>query len=276
MSTRPFAQFLSGSRSIFNVFGVSASVWLASGMIMGGLLNVAAGDTPAANQIFEKVLENYSSFSSYSDEGQIITATDGDVAATRFTVRLARPNFYKIEWQRNSQSSPSTEDSAASAVWSSGAGNYLQVGWGVEGPINRDTALANAAALSEGAAATIPGLFFSTQVPLEEPTWNEKRLTDEKLGDIDCYVLVRESQFGETKTFWIGKQDFLIHQVRTVVSAKAMQVALAKAAKGSPEIAGSLHGFISTETHTNIILNQQFSRSDFVPSFPLFQQWIDE
>ena len=276
MLLRLFIKSLSGFCSIFEIFGLSVSHWLASGIIMAGLLNVAADDTLTVNQIFEKVRENYSSFSSYSDEGQIITAMNGDVAATRFTIRLARLNFYRVEWQQNDQSSFSSENSTASAVWSSGCGNYLEAGWGVEGPINRDTALAGAAALSEGAAATIPGFFFSTQVPLEEPMWNGKRLTDEKLGDIDCYVLVRESQFGETKTFWIGKQDFLIHQVRTVVSAKAMLAAWAKAGKGSPEIAGSLHGFTSTETHTNIILNQPFSQSDFVPSFPLFQQRNDE
>jgi hypothetical protein len=273
MSTRPLAQFLSGSHSIFSVFGISASVWLASGMIMGGILNGTADDTLTPGQIFEKVQENYSSFSSYSDEGQIVAAMDGDVATTRFTIRLARANFYRIEWQRNSQSSPFTEDLAAAAVWSTGAGNYLEAGWGVQGPISRDTALAEAAGLSGGAAATIPGLFFSAQAPLEEPMWNVKRRRDEKLTDIDCYVLVRESQCGETKTFWIGKQDFLNHQVQTVMSTEDMQATWAKVIKGRPEIAASLRGFTSIETHTNIVLNQQFSRSDFVPSFPLFQRW---
>jgi hypothetical protein len=275
MLARSFAQFLLNSRSIFRLFGIRAGIWLASVIIAARFLSLAAADTLTAGQIFEKVRENYSSLSSYSDEGQIITAMDGDVATSTFTIRLARTNFYKIQWQWNSQSSPSIKNSAPSAVWSSGAGDYLEAGWGVQGPINRDAALAHAAGLSGGAAATVPGLFFSAQVPLEEPTWNVKRQRDEKLGDIGCYVLVRESQYGETKTFWIGKEDYLIHQIRTDISAKTMQAA-SVAAKLSPEVIANLRGFTSIEIHTNIVLNQQFLQSDFVPSFPLFQQRIDE
>src|SRR6266705_2801855 len=66
---------------------------------------------------------------------------------------------------------------------------------------------------------------------------------------------------GQTKTLWIGKQDFLIHQLRTVTSAEA----LSAAAKWDPEIMSALHGFTSIETHTNIVVNKQFLRSDFVP-----------
>jgi outer membrane lipoprotein-sorting protein len=252
------------------------TICLGIGIIITSLLNVIADDALTPDQIFERVQKNYSLISSYSDEGQIIVAADDDVTTTRFTIRLDRPNFYRIEWQRNSQTSPSVEDSAASAVWSSGAGNYLQMEWGVQGRSDRDVALADAAGPSGGAAATIPELFFNTQIPSEEPMWNELRLTDEKLGDIDCYVIVRELQFGETKTYWIGKHDFFIHQVQTQVSAKAMQAIWAESVNGETEMSASLHGFTSTETHTNIVLNISFSRSDFFPSFPLFQELDDE
>lgn len=252
------------------------TICLGIGIFIASLFNVIADDALTPDQIFERVQTNYSLISSYSDEGQIIVAADDDVTTTRFTIRLDRPNFYRIEWQRNSQTSPSVEDSAASAVWSSGAGNYLQMGWGVQGPGDRDLILDGAAGPSGGAAATIPVLFFNTQVPTDEPMWNEARLTDKKLGDIDCYVLVQESQFGETKTYWIGKRDFLIHQVQTVVSAKAMQAIWAESVNGETEMSANLHGFTSTETHTNIVLNISFSRSDFFPSVPLFQRLDDE
>jgi hypothetical protein len=100
----------------------------------------------------------------------------------------------------------------------------------------------------------------------------DKQQADEKVGSIDCYVLTGESQSGETKTFWIGKQDFLIRKVQTVIGANAMQAAWNGVADGCPDMVAALHGFTSIETHTNIVLNQQFSRADFVPSFPLFQQ----
>jgi hypothetical protein len=58
---------------------------------------------------------------------------------------------------------------------------------------------------------------------------------------------------GATNTFWVGKQDFLVHQARMVANLESMPA------------------FTATETHTNIVLNRKFSRSDFIPSFPLFQ-----
>jgi hypothetical protein len=139
--------------------------------------------------------------------------------------------------------------------------------------MNRDIALAKAAAFSSGAAVTIPMAFFSMQSEdeLGSLVFGESRQTDGKVGNVDCYVFTRESQ-GQTKTLWIGKQDFLIHQLRTVTSAEAMQAV----AKWDPEIMSDLHGFTLTETHTNIVVNKQFLRSDFIPSMPHFAPSNDE
>jgi hypothetical protein len=98
-------------------------------------------------------------------------------------------------------------------------------------------------------------------------TLTEKRQADEKVGDVDCYVFASELK-GRTKTLWIGKQDFLIHQVRTVTSVEAMKAVLADAAKRNPSIAARLQksepqGSTSTETHANIVVNQKFSPADF-------------
>jgi hypothetical protein len=73
---------------------------------------------------------------------------------------------------------------------------------------------------------------------------------------------------GRTRTLWIGRTDFLIHQVKTVTSAEALKTALAEAAKSHPEIAApplvsALQGITSIETHANIILNQKSSPADF-------------
>jgi hypothetical protein len=62
---------------------------------------------------------------------------------------------------------------------------------------------------------------------------------------------------GATNTLLIGKQDFLIHQARMVANMESMPA------------------FTATETHTNIFLNRRFTRSDFVPSFPLVQSSQD-
>jgi outer membrane lipoprotein-sorting protein len=244
-------------------FGISAAIMLTSGATTVALSNDAAGNDLSPDEIFKKAQENYASLTSYGDEGKIITNMGGTTVTTSFTIRLARTNFYYIEWEQNSESSYSTKYTSFQAVWSSGAGNFLETGCGPKDENSRDIALEKAAAHSAGAAATIPMTFFNTRWgdELGGSVFSENRNPDEKLGNIDCYVFARESQ-GQTKTIWIGKQDFLIHQVQTITSAEAMQAV----AKWDPEIISDLHGFTSTETHTNIVVNKQFLRSDFVPS----------
>jgi hypothetical protein len=63
----------------------------------------------------------------------------------------------------------------------------------------------------------------------------------------------------------------LIREIRTEISAQAMQQAWAGAA-GRPAMIANFQGFSSIESHTNIVVNKVFSREDFVPSFPLFQK----
>jgi hypothetical protein len=235
---------------------------------------VFSDDTSVSNlspyQIFEKVRENYTSLSSYSDEGQITTVMDGAAVSTSFTTRLARPNFYQIEWDQSSQLSLSKEDTGLEGVWSSGAGNYVQMGWGVQREFDRDVTLDNAAAVS-GGATTIPRMFFDGQGSSESASSiiGVTRLADEKAGKTDCFVLAGESIPGLAKTYWIGKRDFLIHQIRTEVSAKVMKADWPEAANS--ELNFDVHGFYSVKTYTNIVLNVSFSREDFFPSFPLFQ-----
>ena len=256
------------------------AVLLASGTTLVALAGEATGDDLSTTQIFKKVQETYASLTSYSDEGRVVTAMDGDTTITFiiFTTRLARPDFYLIEWNRTGESSCYTTDTSAQGVWSSGAGDFLQAECGVQPQGNREFALAHAAAFSGGATATIPRIFFPQQGDREEQlvdlALREKRQADGQVGDINCYVFTQELR-GQTNTLWIGEQDFLIHQIRTVISTEAIQAAAASGSMG-PELIPALHGFTSTETHINIVLNRKFSRSDFIPSFPLFYSSDDE
>jgi hypothetical protein len=88
------------------------------------------------------------------------------------------------------------------------------------------------------------------------------------VGGVDCYVFTSELKKGVTRTLWIGKQDFLIHQVRNVTSTEAMKAVLAEAAKRNPGMPARLQQIeslviTSTETHENIVVNQKFSPADF-------------
>jgi hypothetical protein len=215
--------------------------------------------------------EKYASLTSYSDEGKIVATLNGTTITHTFTIKLGRPNLYRIEWEQSSESPGHKSTPTKSAVWSAGDGDFLDMGFGgAQKQSSQVNALSGATGISGGAAATIPGTFFKMNWgnQLGGSVSGEKWQADEKVGDVDCYVFTSELK-GTVKTLWIGKQDFLIHQVRTVTSAEAMKAALAQAAKAlRPEMAARMpkiepQGVTSTETHDNIVVNQKFSPADF-------------
>lgn len=254
-------------------FGIGVASLLAIGVTTTVLSNEVTGDNLSPDQIFKKAQERYTSLVSYSDQGQIVTTVNNTTTTASFAIQLARPIYYLVEWQWNSGSAFATQNTSAQAVWSSGTGDFLETGYGPKNEGSLNIALDDASAFSGGASATVPMIFFNTESGNEfgRSVLEEHRQPDETVGKVDCYVFTRESQ-GQTKTLWIGKQDFLIHQVQTLISAKAMQAAMAKVAGAMPQETTFVYDFISTEIHTNIILNKEFSRSDFIPSISHFAQ----
>jgi hypothetical protein len=225
-------------------------------------------------QIMENVRVTYTSLSSYGDEGQITEEMDGTVTTTTFTTRLNRESLYLIQWDRFGGSTPLTQDSGIQAVWASGSGNFSVIGTsGVLSRHDRDSALAYAAAASSGATTTIPGVFYNMQWTNQpdDVLSDADRQPNEKIGGIDCYVLTGQTPSGETRTLWIGRQDYLIRQIRTEVSAQGLQADWAHLAHGSPAFTKDPHGFVTVETHNKFVLDEPFSRDSFIPAFPLYR-----
>jgi outer membrane lipoprotein-sorting protein len=224
----------------------------------------------SAGEIFYKARDAYAALTSYSDQGTTVASLNGLTITTTFTIKLARPNLYRIGWVQTNDSAYSTTTTKPQSVWSAGDGDFLDMlGQGPKKQTNQEMALSSATGISGGAAATIPSAFFKTQWgdQLSGAERNDKELPDEKVGDTDCYVFSGSSK-GRTSMIWIGKQDFLIHQVRTLTSASAMKAALEEAAKVNPGVAAHMpaiapHDLTSTETHTNIVVNQKLTASDF-------------
>jgi RNA polymerase sigma factor (sigma-70 family) len=129
-----------------------------------------------------------------------------------------------------------------------------------------------------------------------------KRLPDEKVGDTDCYVIanildgnqigdmpktpnIRVKVGGITNTLWIGKRDHLIRKATSIIGNTSIAVKwtdnmLAQQLKlqnkpVTPENLGTLraemekaqaqaaNGFTFTETHDNIVINQQLPPTTF-------------
>jgi outer membrane lipoprotein-sorting protein len=244
---------------------VGAVVLLAGGAATVAISQASSDDKLTPPEIFKKVQDTYASLSSYSDEGKTVATLNGMTLTTTFTIKLARPNFYRIEWEQ--PETPSFTNKGV--VWSAGDGDFTILGnRAARKEANQESALSSATGVSGSAAATIPGTFFRMNWgnQLGGSTANEKQQADEKVGDVDCYVFTSEPK-GGTRTLWIGKKDFLIHQVRTTVSAQAEKAALDQAAKVTgvhPQI--TPQGITSTQTHVNIVVNKQFSPSDFQPA----------
>jgi outer membrane lipoprotein-sorting protein len=247
--------------------GISAGILLAGGAATVVLSGDGAGGNLSSGEIFKKAQDKYASLTSYSDEGKSVAILSGTTITTAFTIKLARPNLYRVAWQQTTESSFSTTTGKPEAVWSLGEGDYLDMGMGVQKQASQEGALSSATGISGNAAASIPGTFFKMNWggQLKASAAGEKRQDDAKVGGVDCYVFTSESK-GTTRTLWIGKEDLLIHQIRNVSTAEAVKTMLDDAAKRNPGVhlpPQQYDGITRTETHTNIVVNQKFSPADF-------------
>lgn len=246
--------------------GAGAVALLAGSAATVGVSQTTGGQKLTAQEIVKQAQDAYAALTSYSDEGKTVSTMNGKTFTTAFKIRLARPKFYRVEWEQPVHSSYTNNG----VVWSSGEGDFMTMGDGnPQNQGSRESALGGATGVSGGAAATIPGTFFKMNWgnQLGASAVDKKRQPDEKVGGEDCFVIESDLK-GRVMTLWIGEKDFLIHQQRTVTSAEAMKAVLAEAAKRNPEANPRMPNVeptanTSTETHFNIVANQKFSPSDF-------------
>jgi len=242
---------------------------------------VPAADNPAslsAADIIKQARAKYASLNSYSDEGTAVSTLGATTAASyNFTVKLARTNLYQVVWRKSDDLFM-----PKGVVWSAGSGDFLWMGKGFKPQQQKDMelALASATGISGGVAANIPGTFFNARWggQLGATTAAAIRGADTKIGEVDCYVLTH-NEAGRTNILWIGKQDFLIHQVENDTSGATLRAMMEEQAKKNPQIRAMLdasgsqlsHDVISIETHQNIVINPPLNRADFdfqVPAAP--------
>ena len=303
--------------------GASVAALLVGGAVTVGVSQINGGKSSLAQDIVDKTHDAYATLSSYSDSGTVVSDIAGQTVTTTFNLRLQRPNQLRIVWSQTTGTI-----SSKGSVWSDGGNNYLQI----EAPdfllaVTRQkksaaaqkiptlgAALAQAAPLSGSAASTVPGVFFQQIVgdfaaPALSGRYPLKMEKDAKIGDVDCYVvssgmidLSKEPDIRKpgsvSVTFWIGKNDYLIHQCSTkyiekVDTAAASDQTIDDAIKKSleaqhkpvtPEAVAAMRpqmreimkqvqatlkssftsGVVFTQTHENIVVNQKYSPSDFV------------
>lgn len=247
----------------------AASVAITA-LLVGGAATVAVsrtgnGEKLTAQEIVKKSQDAYAALTSYSDEGnETGSVGTAKVAPHTFTIKLARPDLYRIEWTQDLGFYAQT-----GVVWSAGNGNYLMMSAAGKPQKYPDPegALSAATGISGGAAGSVPGTFFRLNWgnQLGAAMQTAVRKADEKVGGEDCYVLT-QSKGGRTRTIWIAKRDFLIRQIENDTSAADLKKVLEEQAKKHPgmhlptTVAGDVK---SVQTHSNIIVNQKFSPADF-------------
>jgi RNA polymerase sigma factor (sigma-70 family) len=251
---------------------VGVAALLAGGAATVSVSQTTGGGKLTAAEILTKSRDTYAALTSYSDDGKTVAGGSGTTITTTFSIKLGRPNLYRVEWERIIESKGFKSDADKQFVWSEGKGNFLEMFGKAQMQSSLSSALSSAAGISRGASATIPGTFFNG-VFSSGPNLaggaiaGLKQQADAKVSGVDCYAFADELK-GRKRTIWIGKQDFLIHQTRTVTSAAAVKAGMDMAAKQHPEIAARMAKMeyadsTSTETHEHIVVNQKFSASDF-------------
>lgn len=246
------------------VTGITTGILLVGGAVTVVVSSNWPTDNLSASEIFHKAQEKYASLTSYSDEGKTVSTLNEITNTVTFTIRLSRPDLYRIEWEQENKAINPIDQTQA--VWSAGAGDFMMLNSRLQVRTSRALALGFVPGLRENTATIIPRMFFEMDLNNfpGSAVSGEKRLADEKMGGVNCYVISSEVM-GMTKTVWIGKRDFLIHQIQT---ATAVRAGAPVRVNPSPWVPLSLErsrfpGTISTETHEHILINQSLSKADF-------------
>lgn len=276
-------------------------------------------DGPSAAEIIQKVQDAYAGITNYTGTGRTVSAMDmssmdfskmpgmpkgvadstemkmkkimGDTQTVQhdFTLKLARPGRYVIEWELKSPAMPGAS-MGKGAVWSDGTSHYLMMNTNQYSKMpDQMMALATATGISGGAANTVPNLFFQGSATALKSMEQAVRWPDEKLGEDDCYI-VEDAVAGVMKLrYWVRKADHLVCQQQQIFGGspgsadkspamtdetlretlKAMKQEatpenmdrMRKMMEGAKVMTANIKGTI-TETHTAIRVNQPLKSVD--------------
>jgi RNA polymerase sigma factor (sigma-70 family) len=213
--------------------GITAGILLVGGATSMIISQTAADDKLTPQEIAKKSQDAYAALASYSDSGTAVTEIAGKNIKTTFSIRLARPNLYRID-----SIMMAGPNGLKGAAWSDGSGDYFDPGTGKEKMKDMQAALAYATMMGNSAIAA-PEIFF--KLTLGDPMSyivtgkvETKREKDGQVGDVDCYVISSVMDTAKmrakgtlpdgvgkmgttTRLFWIGKRDHFIHQIQSSV-----------------------------------------------------------
>jgi len=227
-----------------------------------------------ADEILAKLNAAYKGLTSYSAQAIAVGTVDSSqinpamkepvVLTTKLSLRLGRPSFYRMEWERDAG-----KQQIKGAVWDSGKGDFLHAGTLTTKEKTPEAAFTKAAAASATLGPYIAALFFSATNSPGAIIKDYSKTNSETLDSQKCYVLTGEVD-SRRMLFWIRKSDFLIAQTELILGGKVNEAELAGlsyAQKAAKERAAKLRGNF-TETYQDIVVNKPLNPNDFESSFP--------
>ena len=228
-------------------------------------------DNLSATNILTAVQRAYAALSTYRDTGRTIHNWGDAVWTNAFSLHLGRTNYYHIELVN-----PLT--STVTVYWSAGDGNYRSslMHSGRSTPHESTvTGFDLAGNLSQTTDNTIvPTVFFNLNWANYITYLNGlrrksvSRQPDEKIGEVDCYVLVQTYILAQTNssiqlTLWVGKRDFLIRCLRRISTREAMLEAQQRSPNPSSLPPEKVRDQTTIEIHENIFVNETLNPEDF-------------
>jgi outer membrane lipoprotein-sorting protein len=200
-------------------------------LVLVSISHSVNAQTPNVAQLLRDVQAKYGSLQSYSAAGEvtggikmeggaaILPGGQSQEIRTAFTIKLARPQMYRIVWeQQMGQKDGLLAMASKGAVWSDGQSRFINTAGQTMQPLDTETALAMATGVSNGAANTIPSIFFDLSANGVTSILRSAVLAgNETIDGEDCYVVKAHSDTMD-RTIWISKASKLIRQVMTAMS----------------------------------------------------------
>jgi outer membrane lipoprotein-sorting protein len=283
--------------------GSGMAALLVAGVATMAISQTRGDDQLTPQEIAKRAQEAYAALSSYRDTGTVVAESTGGIITTTFNIRLQRPNLYRIDWTQTAgfyTNKGVVWSNGGGDFFMMGAAGQEQSAK-VQKMDNMQQAFAAATGVSSS-ATQIPATFYKQNygdvlgVPASGRS-QTKREGDEKVGDVDCFVISSSldpvklpnngGNTGKTTTrLWIGKKDYFIHQSQTMTEGASitlqesdsdLEAMLEKQNKAvTPEAIAALRAelgksmnqaqgakFVFSQKHENIVVNSEFSPSDF-------------
>ncbi|HYB89687.1 MAG TPA: hypothetical protein VEC38_01450 [Candidatus Binataceae bacterium] len=168
---------------------------------------------PSVSDLLAQVQATYDKMQSYSSAGDVTSNTTIPGFAQQelhstFSIKLARPDLYRIEWEMPTMMN-------RGAVWSAGDGNFITTPMQASPTQMKDMsmALGMATGISGGAANTIPSIFFRLNSNSLKRSKDAAFGPDAAIDGDPCYVITKKAGTIRT-TMWISEKSKLIRQIR--------------------------------------------------------------